>query len=97
MKIKDIFNIKNISHFIEGYSKYFYDNLVGLPDYIREQIVYRLFLCKDDCVPNKKCKYCGCNPTKKVFVSTSCNNGERFPDLMNKEDWEKFKEKNNIE
>lgn len=96
MKIKDIFDIKNIQSFIEGNGKYIYDNLIGLPQHQKEQVAYRLSICKDDCVVEGKCKYCTCPSEKKIFVNESCNNGERFPDIMNKEEWEEFKIKNGI-
>ncbi len=97
MKIKDIFNIHNIGSFIEGNAKYFYDNLIGLPEHIKEQVIWRLSKCEDDCVKTGKCKVCGCPTHKKVFVTESCNNGERFPNMMNKEEWENYKKENNIE
>lgn len=96
MKIKDILNIKNVASFIEGHAKYFYDELVGLPEHQKEQVMYRLSVCKDDCVPNKKCKYCGCPPEKKAFSTVSCNEGERFPDIMSKDKWEEFKKEKGI-
>lgn len=96
MKAKDIFNIKNISSFIEGHARLFYDKLVGLPQHEREQIAWRLTLCKDDCLVTGKCKVCTCPPEKKMFVRESCNNGERFPDIMGKEEWEQYKIDNNI-
>ncbi len=96
MTLKEIFNIKNIASYIEGNAVYFYDNLVGTPKHIKEQVAYRLQLCKNDCVPAGKCVVCNCPPKKKVFVKESCNKGERFPDLMNKPDWEEFKKKNGI-
>lgn len=91
MKAKDIFNIKNIASFIEGHAMKFYDNLVGLPIHTKDQIAYRLYKCKDDCLVKGECKYCGCPPEDKAFVKESCNNGERFPDLMNEEEWTKYK------
>lgn len=97
MRLKDIFNIKNIASFIEGNAKYFYDHLVGLPAYQREQVIYRLEKCKEDCVLTGKCKYCGCPVEKKAFVHESCNGGERFPDMMTLEQWTKFKADNGIE
>lgn len=87
-------NKKNILSFLEGNAKYYYHKLFGIPQHMNEQILYRLSKCQD-CLANDTCLYCGCPPVKKAFVIESCNNGERFPDLMNKEDWEKFKEKNN--
>lgn len=95
MKLKDI-NIYNLKSFLQGNFYYYVEKLGIYPDYKREQILYRLDQCKNDCVPNGKCKECGCPTKKKVFASTSCNKGKRFPDLMNQEDWEEFKKKNNL-
>jgi hypothetical protein len=95
MVLKDIFKIKNIKSFIEGNSKYFYDKIIGSPTHITEQIVYRLEQCENDCVVNNTCIICGCPTNKKIFVTESCN-PDRFPDLMNNEDWGKYKLDNNI-
>lgn len=87
-----------IKDFIQANYSYYKDKLLGdTPEYIKEQVVYRLKTCKDDCVPNNKCNYCGCPPAKKSWSKHSCNNGERFPDLMNKDEWEEFKTINNVE
>jgi hypothetical protein len=67
---------------------------VGLPSHIQEQVAYRHEQCKNDCIPQKGCIHCGCDPIGKHFVQKSCNNGERFPHLMNKEDWIEFKKEN---
>lgn len=95
MKIKDILNIKNIKSFIEGNAKYHYDQLVGLPDYIKEQHIYRLSQCKEDCVPQGKCIECGCPTEKKIYVNESCN-PDRFSDIMSEEKWIEFKKENKI-
>lgn len=92
MKIK----LKDIASFIEGNYKYYKDKIINSPGYIVEQVKYRLYVCKDDCLKNNECKYCGCPPRKKSWVTKSCNKGERFPDLMNKPEWEAYKVKNNI-
>ena len=42
------------------------------------------------------CRECGCSIPGKWFVEKSCNNGKRFPDLMDKFKWDEFKKKNNI-
>lgn len=66
------------------------------PAYKQEQVLWRLQICKDDCVKQGECQYCGCPPVKKAYVEESCNGGDRFPDMMNEEDWEKYKKENNI-
>ena len=95
MTFKDIFNIKNISHFIEGNAKYYYDKLIGEEQYLREQRLWRLYQCKDDCVVTGECKHCGCPTKKKVFQDETCGGG-RFPDIMNEKDWTEYKIKHNI-
>lgn len=87
---------KDIISFIEGNSRYYLDKIIDLDPHIKEQVSYRGMLCKDDCLIEGSCKYCGCTSKKVIFSTSSCNLGERFPDLMNKEDWEEYKNKNNI-
>lgn len=97
MKIKDIFNTKNIVSFVEGNYKYALDKFKGSKEHIKEQVYYRMYICKDSCVVNNRCDYCGCPPGKKAFVRESCNNSERFPDLMSKKQWDSFKEEKEID
>lgn len=87
---------KNISQYIEGNTKMFMDYLGFQPQHIKEQIAYRMLICKDDCMKTGSCKYCSCDIPGKMFVKESCNNNERFPDLMNKVEWIKYKEENGI-
>lgn len=88
--------LKNIKAYIQGNTQMILDGLGLKEDYYKEQIAYRMLQCQD-CMNNGKCHYCGCNVPGKLYVKESCNNGIRFPDLMNKEHWEKFKKDNNIE
>lgn len=89
-------NIKNIKSFVEGHSKLFLNRLGLFPKHKQEQILYRLDKCKNDCVPNGKCKFCGCPPHKKAYVNESCNGGIRFPNMMTPTEWEDYKAKMNI-
>lgn len=94
-RLKDIFNSKNIVSFIEGNAKYFWDRWIGMPPHIKEQVRYRLEQCEDDCLVEGACIKCKCPPHKKAFAKNSCN-PDRFPDIMNNEDWEQYKRENNI-
>jgi hypothetical protein len=90
--------ITNVLQFIEGNAKAIADSLNLLPDYYKEQVVWRMNICKDSCInKNNECEYCGCTATKKLYVEESCNDGEKFPNLMTKEEWKKYKEENDIE
>jgi hypothetical protein len=88
---------KKIFQFIEGNLKLLGDQLHLLPKHEREQVLYRSMICKEDCMKFEYCKYCGCSVPGKLYVKESCNGGERFPDMMGKEEWEQFKIKNNLE
>jgi hypothetical protein len=85
-----------IFQFIEGNLKMFGDKMHLLSSHEKEQVAYRALICKDDCIKLEYCVYCGCDIPGKLYVKKSCNAGERFPNLMNKQDWEKFKLDNEI-
>ena len=86
---------KKIFQFIEGNTKMFGDALHLLSDHEKEQVAYRAMICKDECIQLGYCVYCGCKVPNKLYSTKSCNDGERFPDIMSKSDWETFK-KNNL-
>jgi len=88
--------LSNIQQYLEGNSQMILDRMGLQPDWYREQIAYRMLQCKDDCIPAGKCKYCGCSVPGKLYVTQSCNYGSRFPDLMNEENWNKYKEEHQI-
>ena len=94
--MKPKITLKNISNFLEGNLKMLGDNFGLLPAYQKEQVLYRGNICKADCVKNGFCKECGCDLPGKFYSTASCNNGERFPDIMNEADWEEFKTENKI-
>jgi hypothetical protein len=87
---------KKILQFIEGNIKMLGDKFHLLPDHEKEQVMYRSQVCKDECVELGYCVYCGCDIPGKLYVKQSCNNGERFPDIMSKSDWDQFKIDHNI-
>jgi len=102
MKLSQI-TPKNIKAFIEGYTKLIYDEVVGLPYHLQEQILYRQSKCKS-CIDvghetegPGHCERCGCSIPGKWYVTKSCNNGDKFPDLMDDLAWEQFKKDNDIE
>jgi hypothetical protein len=88
-------SLSNIKEFIEGNVNMLEDEILGKPLYYKEQILYRKHKCQD-CYRMGACLTCGCALPGKHYVERSCNNGLRFPDLMNEEDWEKYKQDNRI-
>lgn len=87
--------LTNIRNFIEGYSRLFYNRLIGLPKYQQEQIEYRTSLCKDDCAKQGKCIVCSCTFPDRLFTITTCNK-DRFPDILNEEEWKQYKKDNGL-
>lgn len=88
--------LTNIFNYIEGNTRMFVDRLGYQPPHIKEQIAYRLLVCKDDCVKHGYCKHCNCPLPDRAYSSESCNGGELFPNLMSKVEWIKYKEENGI-
>jgi hypothetical protein len=88
--------LKKIGQYLEGNLKMFGDKIYLLSDHEKEQVAYRAMICKDECVKLEYCVYCGCDLPGKFYVKESCNGGERFPNLMSKQDWEKYKLENGI-
>ena len=89
-------SLRKVFQFIEGNIKMLGDEFNLLPQYQKEQVIYRFEICKNDCVKSGKCKYCECSVPGKLYVAESCNYGERFPHMMSDLDWEQYKEENNI-
>ena len=92
--MKQKITLSNISNYIEGNTRMFTNSLQ--PDHIKEQLSYRMLLCKDDCAIQVSCIKCGCDYPGRLHTTKSCN-AERFPDLMSKPLWDEFKKENNIE
>lgn len=90
MNLKDI-TFSNIKNYIQGYSRWFLQN--SLPEHTKEQVLFRASQCPEDCARDGKCFYCKCKFPAKLFVDKSCNKGQRLPDLMDSESWDKYKQK----
>jgi hypothetical protein len=97
MKSNKGVSLTNVQSFIEGNLKYYKDKFLSSPKYLQEQYHYRLYKCKDSCIPQEKCEVCKCPPLKKAWVTKSCNNGTKFPDLMDSDNWDEYKEDNDID
>ena len=86
--------LSNIYNFIEGNTRLFTKSIQ--PEHIKQQIAYRMLLCKDDCAKTGRCIKCDCDYPGRVYTTESCNT-DRFPDFMSRIDWEEFKKDKNIE
>lgn len=88
--------VKKVLQFIEGNVKMFGDHIDLLPHHEKEQVIYRSWVCRDECMVVGYCKHCGCSVPGKLYVKESCNEGELFPDMMSEVAWEAYKEEKNI-
>ena len=89
--------LNNIFNYVQGNANLILDKAGMVSQSFKEQIAFRSLSCKDDCVKTGKCKHCGCSLPGRFFTAKSCNNGEIFPDIMDEENWEKYKINNKIE
>lgn len=100
MKLEEI-TLSNIRSFFQGHARAYLDKISLLPLYTREQVFYRIYTCRESCVPYKKCEICKCNALKKSYstksYSTKSCNLSKFPNLMSETDWEQYKVNNNID
>jgi len=95
--MKHEITLSNIYNYISGNANMILDRAGMVSQAFKEQIAFRHFKCKDDCVKAGKCKHCGCKLPGRFFTTKSCNNGERFPDIMEDDKWEQYKKDNGIE
>ncbi len=84
--------LKNIASYISGHSLASFEKLHKLPAHIKEQIEYRHKVCAD-CLVLGKCPVCHCELPEKHYSFFACE-GKRYPNLMNKQEWKKYKEIN---
>jgi len=78
-KVKDIYS---------GYTNYLKAN--ELPEYIKEQVLYRMELCKE-CVDKPFCPNCGCVSPVLFFSATKTDALNKWGPMVNQEQWEQFK------
>lgn len=88
--------LKNIKDYISGNIRMLGAKFNLLAEHVQEQIIYRNEICKDTCGRGKACQECGCSYPGKLYVYKSCNDGKKFPDIMEINEWEKFKKEKNI-
>jgi len=85
-----------IFNYLQGNIRLFSEQYNLLPNHLKEQVRYRASICKESCLQYGKCQKCGCDLPGKLYVTESCNRGEKFPDLMNDVEWEVYKKDNDI-
>lgn len=95
-------NLKNIKAFVEGNTRMMVDifgsRFVNLAPHIREQVAFRATICYYTCYQNndKRCVGCGCSVPGKWYSNKACTD-EVYPDLMDADAWEMYKEANQVD
>lgn len=87
--------VEKIISFIEGNLKLAGDKINVISTTQKEQVLYRMEVCKDTCMKKGKCENCGCSVPGRLYSTLTCDI-KKFPNLMKKEDWNKYKKSNNI-
>jgi len=89
-------NKDNIKNFVEGNTRLLTDRIGMLPKHIKEQVEFRASKCYESCYKgnNGHCIKCGCSVPGRWYTTKTCNEN-KFPDIMNKEDWDEYKRENN--
>lgn len=87
--------IQNVKNFAQGTFRLAEMELGLLDQHILEQAAYRESLCPD-CAEAGKCVGCGCSVPGRWFSDPSCSKN-RYPAIMEIDQWEQYKKDNNIE
>lgn len=86
---------KNIKAYAQGNYRLFLDKFDKLDSHIKEQVIYRESIADPECKAIGECK-CGC-PIPDLFYADKTCEDSCYPVLMNKSEWNKYKQDNNID
>lgn len=100
--------LHNIKRFIQGWVRYFIlknsknplvkkfaNDLKVLQPHQVEQYNWRLTVMNPECLSSGHCVICGCETPQLQMCGDACE-GNCYPAMMSKEEWEAFKLKNQI-
>lgn len=74
---------------------YYGGDILGLDEHIVEQFEWRKTKAKAECMEKGACVECGCETPDLFYASEPCE-GNCYPDMMDKEEWKKYKEDEGI-
>lgn len=81
--------LRNIKGFLQGKTREY--KAEGLPDHIKEQVIWRISVMDENCLKNRECP-CECEVPGKQFEDRECEE-MCYPMMMEPHIWETFKEK----
>src|SRR6478609_10766631 len=97
-------NLTNIRKFIQGWYRFIVyklsekkylskvsEELPFIANDKVEQFKYRLTVMNKECLKSGSCIICGCYTPQLQMTDASCE-GNCYPPMMNKQEWEKYKE-----
>ena len=92
-------NLKNIISYFQGnirynlyYSRYF---KWMIRKHIQEQYIFRISTMNQECFNSGSCVVCGCSTPHLQFSNRPCE-GDCYPKMMNKKNWEKMKQERHL-
>lgn len=92
-------SLRDIWYYIQGsvrYKLYYSKYKFLIREYIREQIAFRIFAMKKECLNKGECILCGCSTTALQMCNKVCD-GNCYPAMMSKRRWVKFQAGNCLE
>ena len=87
-------SFRDVCYYIQGNyrHKLYYSRFKFLiRKHIKEQIALRITIMRKECYDNGECIKCGCATTALQMCNKMCE-GQCYPSMMNKEQWDYFKE-----
>lgn len=89
---------EDIINFVEGNLNYLrsLSNFFKLDYHIREQAIYRSYLCRD-CLDAGYCKICNCMTPHMFYSPRKVDSDNKWSAMLTKDQWETFKKDNNID
>jgi hypothetical protein len=82
--------MSDINNFIQGYTNKVKSRFDLLDIHIKEQAMWRAFLC-NECLDNGKCLICKCSTPAMFYAPGKVDSKGRWGTMVSKEEWEKFK------
>lgn len=88
---------QDVRNYLEGNAYYLLSFFKSTsPTHIKEQALYRAFLC-DECLKKGKCVECGCKTPNMFFSPKKKDSKGRWGQMLSAKEWKKFKIENNID
>lgn len=85
-----MFTLKDVRNFFEGTLLHFIDQMVHLPVFQKEMVLYRSLLCWE-CLKKGRCTSCGCATPSMFFSPNKTDSKGRWGAWQTMQNWQEFK------